>query len=92
MKKVLNTVSAQTKSAIRSYIDFCEKFKNAYFFTPPSNASSRRSYENKNSFSYKGDGIELDFDISCSARNVYVKKHVYINGDKKTAAALKKYL
>lgn len=91
-KKEVIDVSAKAKQAIRSYLSLSEKLKGSYFFKPPSNAGSRRSYEKSNSFAYKDDMFDLSISVQCSAKNVYVYKSIYINGVKKTAAALKKFV
>lgn len=92
MKTTVKTISEETKRAIGIYLSLNEKFKGAYFFTPPSNAGSRRGYERHNSFEYDGDGIVLKFKVECSCRNVYVRKNIEIDGIKKNAASLKKYV
>ncbi len=60
-------VTNETAQAIQTYIDLCEKFKNAYFFKPPMHASSRRKMEEDNNFHYDKDGIKLDFSLSVSS-------------------------
>ena len=60
---------------IEDAISFHEKFKNAYFFGPPSSASSRRSYEKQNQrdikFSYNGMKYSYSSRVTCSCKNVY---------------------
>ena len=52
-----------------------ERFRNAYFFEPPYNASGRRHYEKINSiklnFVYDGHLYEYASFVSCSCKNVY---------------------
>ena len=90
--KAIKSISNETKSAIAAYMNLNKSFKGAYFFKPPSNAASRRAYENRNSLSYEGDGIKLNFSISCSAKNVYVTRFVEIDGIITNATSLKKFL
>ena len=90
--QTIKVISEETKAAIRRYLDLNEKFRNAYFFTPPSSASSRRGYENKNSLEYEGDGIYLKFDVRCSCKNVYLDKCVKIDEKITNATALKKFV
>ena len=60
---------------IEDAINFHEKFKNAYFFDPPSSASSRRSYEKQNQrdikFAYNGMNYSYRGYVTCSCKNVY---------------------
>lgn len=37
------------------------------------------------------EGIEVNFSVDMSRNNVYVTKDVFVNGEKKTLAALKKW-
>ena len=64
-----------------------DKFKGAYFFTPPSSASERRRYEAKNSdcleFDHEGVHYKFQFQVECSCKNVYVRRN-YTKGDKAT--------
>lgn len=85
-------ISEQTKNAIRTYLNLNAKFKNAYFWSSPFSANQRRSYEEKNSFTYEGDGITLNFEVSCSCKNIYINKKITINGETKNATSLKKYI
>lgn len=86
-------VSEQTVNAIRDFLSLNERFKDSYFWASPSfSASQRRAYENKNSFSYEGDGIKLNFSVYCSCKNFYVLKTVEINGKTTNATSLKKYI
>jgi len=78
---------------VQSAIDHHERFKNAYFWSPPANAAGRRSYESKNSFSVKfkhnGDVYEYDSSVSCSCKNVYYRGTFTVNGKRKTVRAFK---
>lgn len=68
------------------------KFRNAYFRSPPGNASSRRSYEEKHSWASqvwiqhetartnRRYLVEVSFQVSCSCRNIYIDKSIWING------------
>ena len=60
---------------IEDAISFHKKFKNAYFFDPPSSASSRRSYEKHNQrnikFIYDGKEYRYSARVTCSCKNIY---------------------
>lgn len=84
-------------NALESIIATAEKFKGAYFFTPPGNANGRRSYEEYYSipfFAFEYNGIEYtcEYRISCSCRNVYAKGIYTRNGSKTTLTAIKNVL
>ena len=83
--------------ALESIIATAEKFKGAYFFAPPANASGRRSYEEYHSipfFAFEYNGVEYtcEYRISCSCRNVYAKGTYTRNGNKTTLTAIKNVL
>lgn len=84
-------------NALESIIATAEKFKGAYFFTPPANASGRRSYEEYYSvpfFAFEYNGIEYtcEYRISCSCHNVYAQGIYTRNGNKTTLTAIKNVL
>ncbi len=69
---------------LQNIIDLHEKMRGAYFFSPPSFASGRRSYENRNSlttnFIHDGQSVRVEQDTRCSCRNVYYSMKIYVNG------------
>lgn len=75
-----------------------EEFKGAYFFHSPGNASSRRSYEKKNSYSYtfsfekRGEEhtLELSSTVSCSCKNVYYSSLFVVDGKTVNIRGVKK--
>lgn len=78
----------QVIKRIESLIETAEKFKGAYFFTPPCNAAQRRKYEDQNSipkFQWVEDGhtYTAKFKVDCSCKNVYAKGF-YTKDDKVT--------
>lgn len=84
-------------NALESIIATACMFKGAYFFTPPGNASERRSYEKHFSipfFAFEYNGVEYtcEYRISCSCRNVYAKGIYTRNGNKTTLTAIKNVL
>jgi hypothetical protein len=95
MKKI---TQAQAKKIIDNIIELSVKFKSAYFFSPPPNASSRRKYEKENSISEKfyfirkGEKIEceISFKVRCSCKNIYINRLYKINNELVTLAGLKK--
>lgn len=79
---------------ILDIIDQAEKFRNAYFFTPPAGAKMRRSYERYNSrdeitWQDGKDTFSAAFDVTCSCSNVYAKGRYTRNGKKTTLTAIK---
>ena len=72
-----------------------EKFRNSYFWSPPSSSSARRSYEKRYSrddvvFDHDGKHYEISQTVSCSCRDIYYRFSVHVDGIKKTIRALKK--
>ncbi len=79
---------------IKNLIETAEKFRNAYYWTSPSHASERRSYEKKNSipeFSWVEGGHEYraSYEVSCSCKNIYAYGLYYKDGKKTNLTAIK---
>ena len=74
-QKINQTKRKELLEKIEDAISFHEKLKNAYFFDPPSSASSRRSYEKQNQrdikFAYNGMNYSYRGYVTCSCKNVY---------------------
>lgn len=95
MKKV---TQKEAKVLIRHILTNHEDFKKAYFFSSSGNASSRRSYEKKNSYEYvftftkKGvkHTLELSSTVSCSCKNVYYKGFFKVDGKVVNITGVKK--
>lgn len=86
-----------TIEAIRSIITTAEKFRNAYFFTPPSSAGGRRSYERYNSvpavqWSENGHDYTAEYVVRCSCNNVYAEGRYTKDGKKTTLLAIRNSL
>ncbi|MHA2039774.1 MAG: hypothetical protein ACW98X_25440 [Promethearchaeota archaeon] len=83
----------EVKENLRFVIDLHSKMKNSFVENSPSKASSRRSYERQNSYSYVfqiGDVIiDTLCTTRCSAANIYYKGVFYIDDQKVTVAKLK---
>lgn len=91
-----NTELAELKSNLENALNLHNKMKNSYFRSPPMSASSRRNYENYNSFSYtfdyKGDSYEIDLTTECSCRHIYYKGRFYKNGYTRDVRIIKNIL
>ena len=92
-KKISQAKREKILSQINAAIEHHEKFKGAYFFTPPSNASGRRYYEEKNKrlieFDYDGMKYSYSCYIRCSCKNVYYEGDFCVNGFKKNVKSFK---
>jgi len=79
-----------------SVVDWRERTKNSYFWTPDSSASLRRNFERNNnksfSFDYKGDHYYVRQHASMSCKHVYTSLTVKKNGEIKDVRALKKII
>lgn len=89
----MNTVIHQ----IEAIIDLAEKMKNAYFWSPPSGAGMRRSYEKYNSvplvqWQENGNRYTAEYITKCSCNNIYAKGEYTKNGNKTTLTAIKNSL
>lgn len=79
---------------IAAIIEEAENMKSAYFFTPPCNASSRRSYEKRHSngpISWEEGGHQYtaEYTVTCSCRNVYASGNYTKDGKKTTLTAIR---
>ena len=83
-----------TTQNIKELIDQAQCFKNAYFWSAPGSASSRRWYEQKNTiplieWEEGGNTYTGRFDVTCSCKNVYASGYYTKNGKKTTLTAIK---
>lgn len=86
---ITNRLSAQARRELVNIIDTHEKYRNAYFFNPSTNATGRRRSENRFRESHpdvsflKGENlvtVKMKYEESC--RNVYYRLVVTINNGK----------
>ena len=68
-------------------------FSGSYFWTPPGNASGRRSMERENNWSveFRHEGIRYSYSsaVRCSAKNVYYTGSFSVDGKRVTVRAFK---
>lgn len=81
-------------AAVAAIIAEAETMKNAYFFSSPASASSRRSYEKYHShelveWEENGHKYTAEYTVSCSCRNVYASGTYTKDGKKTTLTAIK---
>ncbi len=85
------TKSQRTK--INRALENHDKFKDAYFWTPPWNAAARRRMEEENTWEVKftnaGITYEYTSDVSCSCKNVYYSGAFFVDGVQKTVRCFK---
>ena len=86
MKAIINT--------LEQICDKAEQFRNAYFFSSPSSASGRRSYEKYHSipeirFEYDGHIYTAEFSVTCTCSSVYAKGYYTKDGKKTTLTTIK---
>lgn len=82
------------KNAIGDIIREAEAMKNAWFFTPPCHAGSRRSYERYHShdmvtWTENGHEYTAKFTVNCSCNNVYAYGEYTKDGKKTTLTAIR---
>lgn len=81
-------------NAIRTIIDEADKMRSAYFFTPPTSAGGRRSYERYHShdqitWTESGHTYTAAYSVSCSCRNVYARGEYTRDGKPTTLTAIR---
>lgn len=83
-------------NAAPEFVAQWEKMGSAHFWTPPSSASGRRSYEKYHSRKLDtvidGHRIEGEICVDCSCKNIYVNRTLLVDGAKKRITALKKLI
>ena len=89
--------NAEIIASLESIIDAAEYMKNAYFFTPPTNASGRRAYEKRWTrpeieWTEGGHTYTAAYTVSCSCRNVYAVGTYTRDGKKTTLTAIRNSL
>ena len=81
---------------LKRFVEHWHKFDECYFWSPPMNASGRRSEEKRNylSIDIVIDNIRIvgEIRVSCSCKNYYCYKSLSIDGTKKTIRSLNKFL
>ena len=84
----------ETINKIGAIIAAAEKYKNAYFFNPPSSARSRRWLEEKYNlpdveWEEGNDTYTASFSLECSCRNIYTFPYYTKNGKKTNLTAIR---
>lgn len=82
---------------LTAIVEEANYMKSAYFFRPPTSASSRRYYEKCHShdeISWAEGGHEYTaaYNVRCSCRNVYARGEYTKDGKKTTLTAIKNSL
>lgn len=79
-------VTEITISELETCLNQMIKFKNTFFWTPPSSARQRRYEEkhNSNQWKFKVDNkpVEVNLTIRCSCKNYYATKELLVDGGK----------
>ena len=69
----LREIQKQMLKKVNDVIDHHEKHSKSYFWSPPSNASTKRSEEQRKSFSVQIGKFLFISDVSCSCKNYYYR-------------------
>jgi hypothetical protein len=83
-----------TVQQLSAIISEAESMRNAYYFTPPYNASGRRAYEKRHShpavsWTESGHSWTASYTVTCSCRNVYASGEYTRDGKKTTLLAIR---
>jgi len=96
MRRNIKRFTPAEKVELKEFLEHWEAFSGSFFWTPPSNAGCRRSYEARNSreleFNFRGTEYKMFLDVECSCKNVYTTKGVLVDGKKRTIKAIKKLM
>lgn len=90
----METITTTTLTAIAAIIEEAEHMRSAYFFQPPTNASSRRSYEKRHThdeitWTESGHTYTAAYAVSCTCGNVYARGIYTRDGKKTTLTAIR---
>ena len=81
---------------IRRILEIHDKMRGSFHWRPPCNARQRRIMEEENSnqvkLRHKGVVYEVEQDTTCSAKYVYYRCRILVDGVKKDIRALKKLI
>ena len=92
MRSISKGQRAKVTRALEQHGDFA----GAYFWTPPSNASDRRSMEKKNNWAvgFKHQGIRYSYSSSvrCSVKNVYYHGCFEVDGERTNVRSFKRLM
>lgn len=93
----MNRNKTELIEQIENLVDTAHKFKNAYFWTPPTSAGERRSYERYYSiseFNWNEGGADYSasYEVTCTCRYIYTEGRYYKDGKKTNLTAIKNSL
>ena len=90
----MRTISKGQRVKVEKALEQHGSFSGSYFWTPPGNASGRRSMERKNNWSvgFRHEGVRYSYSsaVRCSVKNVYYKGHFTADGNRVTVRRFKK--
>ena len=90
----MRAISKGQRDKVERALEQHRSFSNSYFWTPPGNASGRRSMEKRNNWSvgFRHEGVRYDYSsaVRYSTKNVYYKGYFEVDGEKATVRAFKR--
>jgi len=86
--------NTQVKAVITEILANAERYRNCFFWTPPSRASERRNeeFDNEHSFEFEGYSYSVRQSLTISCRNMYFQTIVYKDGVRTNITPLKTIL
>lgn len=90
-------LDSELRKRLETFVEHCDYYRNSYFWTAPSTASSRRYKEEKDTipqylFAVGSDYYSIEFKVSCSCKYVYASSSIAKNGYWTTLTTLKTLL
>ena len=90
----MRTISKGQRVKVEKALEQHRSFGGSYFWTPPWNASGRRSMERRNRWAveFRHEGIRYSYSsaIRCSAKNVYYLGRFEADGERVTVRRFKR--
>lgn len=95
--KLADNYDSSIVATVAAIVETAERFRNAYFWTPPKYASSRGYMERENTYrevewAESGRTYTAKYDVSCSCRNVYAYGTYTRDGEPTTLTAIRNSL
>lgn len=86
----LREILKKAKSDVEYCVEFHERHKNSYFWSPPQNAAGRRNEESRKSFVKTIGNFQFQSSVSCSCKNYYYTGLFFEGSERKDLRCFRK--